>query len=141
MIHITPWYRYLFNIEYLWKITWGSLNIVFWLYNISSFLLLFFVLTFGSAWSNSGPVFIRLLHILLIGNFANFEQKNCNEGQLVKIKTFRPPIDTGIPMLDSFANILAGKYRQFCFKQSTMTQNWNRRQLLQLQSMHWIINP
>lgn len=77
---------------------------------------------------------MHLLYILLIVNFANFEQKRLNDGQSVKIQTFRTPIDIGIPMLDSFANILPGKYRQFCLKQSTMTQNQNERLLLQLQS-------
>ena len=45
--------------------------------------------------------------------FVNVYQK-CFQccGQSVKIRTFRSPIDTGIPMLDSFANILPEKYCQ-----------------------------
>ena len=81
---------------------------------------------------------MHLLYILLIVNFANFEQKRLNDGQSVKIQTFRTPIDTGIPMLDSFANILPEKYCQRPFKRSTMTQNQNG----QLQSRHqsWIFH-
>ena len=67
--------------------------------------------------------------IQFFGNFVNQEKEQkrffmlC--GQSVKIQTFRTPIDTGIPMLDSFANILPEKYCHRRFKRSTMTQNQN----------------
>ena len=72
---------------------------------------------------------MHLLFIQFFGNFVNKEQEQkrffmlC--GQSVKIQTFRTPIDTGIPMLDSFANILPEKYCHRRFKRSTMTENQN----------------
>ena len=91
MIHIVLWYKCLiFMLTANENISW----------------LRFLVKLYHSS-------FAHFMHLLI--SFFNFT-KRYNNWQLVKIQTFRTPIDTGIPMLDSFANILPAKYCQFCFK-------------------------